>query len=147
MLSTVLECMNQEWIAFLMMASVLPPMLWPVWRARRPLRLGHVGSYLTQLWAALVVCGLSSWLLWPFLFGDGLQQGSTAGFIFLVAPIYGVMSLFAAYGLGELVGRTVLIGREWGIPIVAMLLYWLPVSLLAIMLLGILITSARLCKV
>ena len=152
MFGTVLHCVRTTWMPFLMMAGVLLPMLWPVWRARHPLRLGQTRPYLIQLWAALVVGGLSSWMLWPFLFGDELKHGSTAGFIFLIAPIYSAMALFAAYGLGMWVDRSVISRRALSGPALrtpawAQHLLWLPVALLCITLVGIGLVSAKLCAV
>ena len=147
MMGVVWDCIHMGWVPFLMMATVLPPMLWPVLRARSPLRLAQAKPYLIHLWAGVAVGAVSSWVLWPFLFGDGLKHGSTASFIFLVAPIYGVMTLFVAYGLAELVDRMFFKGRALAvIPTWARRMFWLPVAILGIMLLGLFTSSAHLLR-
>ena len=141
----VLDSIHFVWVPFLIMATVLPPMLWPLWRARQPLRLAQAKRYLIHLWAALVVGGVSSGMLWPSLFGNALAHGSTASLIFIAAPICGLLALFAAYAVAMLMDlvffkhRTLVV-----IPLWAKRLYALPVGLLCIMVVGLFMSSAEL---
>jgi hypothetical protein len=134
-------------VPFLMMSTALLPMAWPWWLARRALRQGAAQSYAVHLAAALVVCGVLSWMLWPFLFGDGLKQGSTASLIFLVAPIYGFLALLVAYALAWGWVRFFWAKRVWGqVPLWARCLGHLPVVFMGVLLVGITLISVQLLR-
>lgn len=143
----VSDCFHTGWPPFLIMATALLPLLWPLWWARRACQLAQARSYAVHLSAAGVVGGLLWWMLWPFLFDDELQHGSTASFIFVVAPIYAGMALLATYALGAGVVRVFLKDREWAvIPTWAKRLWWLPAALAALVLLGIALVLAQLLR-
>lgn len=86
-------------------------------------------------------------MLWPSLFGDSLQHGSTASFIFLVAPLYGAMALLIAYALAWVIGRVFQAGRMWGpTPPWARRLVGLPLVLMCVLLVGMVMTCAQLLR-
>lgn len=147
MLDLVLDGIQVGGIPFLIQCAVLLPVLLPLLQALRALQRGRAKAYAVYLSAALGVGALLLWMLWPFLFGEGLTHGSTSSFIFIVAPIYGALLLLATYGLGALVGRIFLHNQAWTeIPLWAQRLWALPAALLGLLLLGCVLTTAHLLR-
>ena len=131
---------------------LLPGLLWMSISAF-PLALGtmfavlhrwksRTGPYLRNLWGSTAAGVVAVGLLFGSLFGTDLSSSSTAGLIFLFAPIYSAVALGIGYGLGafayrQLAKREEASGEEPGISLISRHLIWAPVAMLSILMFGI----------
>ncbi len=142
--------MNGYWIEFI---EILLPGLALKLIATLPLVLGTVGAirhlraerkhpYIRNLCGAIAAGVVTIGLLWTSLFGDALSRSSTAGLIFLFAPIYSAAALLVGYLIGLVINRASSRADEHGeanppIPSSERKLVWAPVLLLGIVVFGV----------
>jgi hypothetical protein len=142
--------MSAYWIEFveillpglaLKLMAVLPLVLGTI-GAVRHLRVGRRRPYIRNLFGALAAGVVTLGLLWTSLFGDGLSTSSTAGLIFLFAPIYSAVALLMGYLIGVVINRASSHAheeRDGNLPIRSSerKLVWVPVLLLGIVVFGV----------
>jgi hypothetical protein len=142
--------MNPYWIEF---TEILLPGLILKSISTLPLALGTAGAmrhlraerrrpYIRNLSGAIAAGVVTLGLLWSSLFGDNLSRSSTAGLIFLFAPIYSAVALLVGYLIGVVLNRTSNPSnkdRETNpaIPSHERKLFWIPVLILATIMFGI----------
>jgi len=110
--------------------------------AIRHLRSGRMNLYTRNLFGSLAASVVVLGLLWGSLFGVDLSSSSTAGLIFLFAPIYSLAALLVGYLIGvaanrgsrsadaNAVGNPLIPG--WGRTLI-----WIPVLILVTVMFGI----------
>jgi hypothetical protein len=142
--------MTAYWIEF---AEILVPGLLLKLLSALPLALGAMIAihqlraearrpYIRGLSGSLAASAVTIGLLWSSLFGDSLSSSSTAGLIFLFAPIYSAAALLGGYLVGVMLTRVSASNDAGGgapRPIVARerRLIWIPVIVLAVVVFGI----------
>jgi hypothetical protein len=110
--------------------------------AVRHLRTNKAGPYLRNLWGSTAAGLVAIGLLFGSLFRTDLSSSSTAGLIFLFAPIYSGIALGIGYGLGALTYRTLAQTAESSrtqpaISSVSRRFIWVPVTILSILMFGV----------
>lgn len=103
------------------------------------LRAGARPAYLRNLAGSIAAGVVVLLLLWGSLFGNDLSGSSTAGLIFLFAPIYAAAAQGIVYGISAAVVRKSPTLEEISLPARRALLA--PVVMLAVLLFGLLKTS------
>src|SRR6266536_12958 len=142
--------MSTYWIEFI---EILLPGLALKLIATLPLVLGTVGAvrhlraerkrpYIRNLSGAIAAGVVTVGLLCTSLFGDSLSRSSTAGLIFLFAPIYSAVALLVGYLIGVVLNRASSRtdeDREANPPIPSpeRKLVWMPVLVLGIVVFGV----------
>lgn len=124
-----------------MLASVVPLALGTFMAVFR-LRKREAGPYVRNLWGSTVAGLVVLVLLFGSLFGKDLSSSSTAGLIFLFAPIYSAIALAVGYGMGAVVYRKSVkrVAAEATpglISINSRRFVWVPVAMLGVLLFGI----------
>jgi hypothetical protein len=102
--------------------------------ALRHLRSGARSAYLRNLSGSIAAGLVVLALLWGSLFGDDLSSSSTAGLVFLFAPIYAAAAQGIVYGIGASVIKQSTIPEAISLPARRALL--VPVLMLAVLLFG-----------
>src|SRR2546423_15060239 len=69
------------------------------------LRKREAGPYVRNLWGSTAAGLVVLALLFSYLFGKDLSRSSTAGLVFLFAPIYSAIALGIGYGMVAFVYR------------------------------------------
>jgi hypothetical protein len=112
------------------------------------LRNGRVGLYVSSLWGSTAAGGVALLLLFGSLFGADLSSSSTAGLIFLFAPIYSAIALVIGYAIGAAAYRKLKIeakanGASLTISSISRRLLWVPFAILSVLAIGIMKTSIK----
>ena len=105
------------------------------------LRKANAGPYMRNLWGSTAAGFAALMLLFGSLFGGDLSSSSTAGLIFLFAPIYSAIALGVGYGLGALSYRviarnTISKGLRPTMSRLASRFILLPIAMLSVLLFG-----------
>lgn len=107
--------------------------------AARHLRAGARPAYLRNLAGSIAAGVVVLLLLWGPLFGNDLSGSSTAGLIFLFAPIYAAAAQVILYGISATVVKKQPTPETISLPARKVLL--IPVAMLVVLLFGLLKTS------
>jgi len=105
------------------------------------LSAGARPAYLKHLTASLTAGAVALALLWSSLFGDSLSKSSTAALIFAVAPFYAGAAYGLVYGIAALIFRKA--APLQPIPSLARAALLLPMLVLAVLMAGLVKTSAQ----
>ena len=106
------------------------------------LRAERRRPYIRNLSGAIAAGVVTLGLLWSSLFADNLSRSSTAGLIFLFAPIYSAVALLGGYLIGVVLNRASSRSNKDreanpAIPSHQRRLVWIPVLILATIMFGI----------
>ncbi|HEV8256499.1 MAG TPA: hypothetical protein VGR42_05925 [Casimicrobiaceae bacterium] len=131
----------------LMSISTVPLALGTI-AAALHLRKGKTGPYLRNLSGSTAVGLVALGLLFGSLFGSDPPSSSTAGLIFLFAPLYSAVALGFGYGMAALAHRMAAksaeaIGTKVLITTRSRRFVWVPVAMLCILMFGIIKDSVQ----
>ena len=106
------------------------------------LRRREAGPYVRNLWGSTTAGLVALTLLFGSLFGEDLSSSSTAGLVFLFAPIYSAIALGVGYGIGaavyrESAKRSAADTTQGLISINSRRFVWVPVAMLGVLMFGI----------
>jgi hypothetical protein len=112
------------------------------------LRRGSVGLYVPCLWGSTTAGIVALLLLSGSLFGADLSSSSTAGLIFIFAPIYSAIALVIGFAMGAVAYRkskaeATASGVSLTISPVSRNLLWVPIAILSVLFFGIIKTSIQ----
>jgi hypothetical protein len=125
----------------LMSTSTVPLALGTI-AASLYLRKGKTNQYRRSLWGSTAAGLVALGLLYGSLFGSDLSSSSTAGLIFLFAPIYSAIGLGLGYAFGAIAHRVSATSAETAAATIAISVgsrraLWIPIAMLSVLLIGI----------